>query len=82
MTTIDPRLAGVIASALGIDESAIDETAGVDRTERWDSFGHLRVILDIESVFGVRFEMSQIPELKTAALLQGELEKREALTSA
>ncbi len=77
--TIAPRLINAIAKALSLEANDIDGEAGIGRTERWDSFGHFRVILDIEAAFDVRFTMDQIATLGTAKSIQEELKRRGTL---
>ena len=74
ITNITPKLVSTIASAIGSSPTEIEPDSGLDTTVGWDSFGHLRIILDVEFEFGVQFDSSRIPELTTAELIQRELD--------
>ena len=76
---LDDRVARSIAESMGMSIDEISERSGIDDTKGWDSFGHLRVVLGIESEFDVRFEMARIPEMRTAGLIGAELQRLGAL---
>ena len=72
--TIDSRLAETVSRAIECSADEITPESGVGETTGWDSFGHLRVILELESEYSVRFDMNRIPELKTVGLIEQELQ--------
>jgi len=72
---VNVQLAQVIARVLEIDHIEISLESSVDTIEKWDSVGHLEVILGIEQAFGVRFHTDDIPELTSVQKLQHALEK-------
>jgi acyl carrier protein len=71
---IDQKLATAISSAIEQPVESITASSGIGETPGWDSFGHLRVILELEAVYSVRFDMNRIPELKTVSLIEKELQ--------
>lgn len=61
------ELLETIADAL--DLSSITEDAKAGDPEAWDSLGHLRIILAVESKYGVQFKTEIIPTLDSATSL-------------
>jgi acyl carrier protein len=66
----------VVASVLDIPLEQVTPDLGVGQVEAWDSFGHLQIILALESEYNLQFDPQKIPQLTTVALLQQELERR------
>ena len=76
-----PRLRSVIADVLGVPVEQVTAEAAVGQLEAWDSFGHLQVVLALESEFGVQFDPQKIPELTSVAKLQAFLEGKGVLAT-
>ena len=72
--SIDRKLAGAVSRAIECPVDDISIESGIGETPGWDSFGHLRIILELEAVYSVRFDMNRIPELKTVRLIEKELQ--------
>ena len=62
-----------ISRAIELPVDDLDSSSGLGITPEWDSFGHLRIILELESEFSVRFDMERIPDLKNFELIEQEL---------
>ncbi len=45
-------------------EGALASDTTSDAVEEWDSLGHIRLVLAVESKFGVRFQPSEVVGLK------------------
>ena len=45
-------------------EGALSPDTTSDNVEEWDSLGHIRLVLAVESKFGVRFQPSEVVGLK------------------
>jgi acyl carrier protein len=71
--SFEQRVTATVSRATDIPIEQIDSSSGIGITSGWDSFGHLRVILELEAEFSVRFEMERIPELKSVKLIEQEL---------
>ncbi len=67
------RIADTVGRAIELHPDQIKPDSGIGSTVGWDSFGHLRVILELEEEFSVRFDMDRIPELKSVKLIEEEL---------
>ncbi len=61
--TIDQARA-ILAEALEIDRSVVDENSSMGTLEAWDSLAHVRLILAIESVIGRALEPEMMVEIE------------------
>ena len=55
------------ARVFGVDRAAIDETTAYQSIPGWDSVNHLRLVMETERAFGVRYPLERIPSLLTLA---------------
>lgn len=53
----------LIAGALHIEASAVNEDTGLAVTPQWDSLAHMRLILSLEEQLGCQLKPEQIVEL-------------------
>ena len=74
--TVPNRLQIVVADIFAVSPEVITGETAAGVLEGWDSFGHLQVILALESEFGVQFSPDRIPELVTVEKIQQELAAR------
>ena len=58
------RIEAVIRAVFDEYEGPVMEQLTADDVEQWDSHGHVQFIVMVEQEFGVRFDMSEIGELK------------------
>lgn len=57
------KLKFIIANCCQLDKSKIDENAGVNVTENWDSFNHLQIMMCIEKEFSITLDTKAIAGL-------------------
>ena len=50
----------LLSEAFGIESDEITEDLHIDNTPSWDSFGHLRLVVGIESKFKVQLKPTEI----------------------
>ena len=65
---MDDKAKYIISQALDIDLNNIPDDISMDKFSKWDSLGHLRIILEIEKLLGNSLETSdvlKIIDLKT-----------------
>ncbi len=43
----------------------VDETCSQETCEKWDSMAHLKLIVELESEFGISFEPEEIGEMQS-----------------
>lgn len=75
----EANLHEVIASALELSPDAITDEATTQSVSAWDSLGHLKVVLAVESAYKVKFSTAEIRELVSVRRLREELQRRNAL---
>ena len=61
---IEPRIIAIISKVFNVDKNGISITDTKDDLERWDSIGHLQLIMSLESEFGIKFKTDEIVKLK------------------
>jgi len=52
------------AGVLGVDVAELSPTTKMGSLPAWDSVAHLRLVLEAEARFGVRYAFERIPELR------------------
>ena len=57
------RIERAIARALRVPETSLARPVRMGATPGWDSMGHMIVVLELESEFGVRIPTARLPEL-------------------
>jgi len=67
--TMENKVKQIIADMLKLDISQISDDAGMDKTDGWDSMKSLSIVLEIEKVFGIRFEVDEFENLTNYAAL-------------
>ncbi len=61
----------VVARVFGRDPSEIDATTSPDTLPEWDSLGHVTLVIELESTYGVSFS----PEETMALTNVGDIER-------
>jgi len=72
---LDPRLLVIISDVFGVPPEEITAGSGPETIADWDSVGHLKLVLQVEEEFGVRFPVSDIPKLVSAGQIQEALDR-------
>jgi acyl carrier protein len=60
---IKPRLKLAILRALTLDDWAIEPETLAFEVPGWDSLSHVKVLLEVEKEFGIRFGASEVMRL-------------------
>jgi len=71
----DDRLREIFAKVFLIDEDEIDDKLSRKDVEEWDSMGHLMLISEVESTFGVFISDEDITKIKTVGDIKKVLRK-------
>lgn len=53
------------ARIFGVDRTTIDGTTAYESIPGWDSVNHLRLVMETERAFGVKYPLERIPSLMT-----------------
>jgi len=70
---LNPRLVDIAAKILGVPEESLTPETGVGDLDAWDSLGHLRLMMELEHEFKVRFSTEQIRQLTSLSEIQNAL---------
>lgn len=57
------KIKEIFFELFNVEEEKVTEELTINDVEEWDSFGHLKLILEIESKFGIKFKTVDIPNL-------------------
>jgi acyl carrier protein len=72
---LEPRLTQTISELFGIPAEQVGPETGRDTLPDWDSIGHLKLILEVERAFGIRFPTAELGELTSGAKLQEAIDR-------
>lgn len=67
--SIKPGIIEAISRIFNVPESNITDQSGYGDFEEWDSIGHLRLMMELEAVFSVRFSTDEINKQRNVASL-------------
>lgn len=59
------RVATLFEKVFGIEASAFSPDMVPEDVLRWDSLGHMTLVMDLEDTFGVHFEVDEITEMSS-----------------
>ena len=76
---LNKRLEDVIRKTFQLSESGIEENWTSVDIPKWDSVGHLNLIVEIEKTFQVTMEMDEMFEIETLGDIQKILKRKQAL---
>jgi acyl carrier protein len=62
MTTLE-RVAAIFEKVFGIEAAEFSPDLAPEDVLRWDSLGHMTLVMDLEDAFGVHFEVDEITEM-------------------
>lgn len=60
---------GIMSRVFGVPLEEINEDSSADTIEKWDSLGHMNLVLALEEELGVQFTDSQIVNMLSAQLV-------------
>ncbi len=75
------QVADIIRDVLDINDEKhikIDTDTTADRTEGWDSFNHINIVVAIEQHFGVKFKTAEIESLRNVGELVALIARKKA----
>jgi acyl carrier protein len=79
--TLDTRIADAAARVFKVDPAEVGANLKIGDVSGWDSLGQLSLIIEIEAVFGARFDGDQLISLNSLAEIQRELTRRHLLVN-
>lgn len=72
---IDLRLIKIVAKHFNIPVEAVNTETSKDNVEDWDSLEHIKLILEIEDEFKMKFPLEKIPFITSIQAIKEELWK-------
>ncbi len=75
---IDPKLIMIIAKHFNLKQKDINLSTSKDLIEEWDSLEHIKLILEIEEEFKIKFPLDIVPYITSVKAIQNEIEKLKA----
>ncbi|MBV9622087.1 MAG: acyl carrier protein [Gammaproteobacteria bacterium] len=66
----EDKLRAAVLAALRIPAARYQPDLKLGDLEEWDSLGHLELISQLESTFGVTFNLEDIPQLDSLAAIR------------
>jgi acyl carrier protein len=78
---VGSRLASVFADVLRLPPDHVHPDLGPDDVERWDSVGHMSLIVAIEEEFSIHFEVDEIMEFTSFQAILSAIERTMASPS-
>ncbi len=70
------RLTQIIRQVLGDDQIALTPATTAEDVPGWDSFNHVNIIVGAEVEFGVKFNASELEDLKNVGDFAALIEKK------
>jgi len=64
------RVAAILREVLDDDQLQVEPSLQAGEVPGWDSLNHIRIILTIEKVFGIKLSPSEIAKLKNVGDLE------------
>jgi acyl carrier protein len=75
MIVTEKALRGVLASALAVSVSEIDDTASMETIDVWDSLKQLQIVLALEAHFNISLGDEEALEITSLNLIRAAIEK-------
>jgi acyl carrier protein len=75
-TEILEKVAKSITSILDLPNQEITMRTTADDVEGWDSFNHINIVVAIENEFGIKFNTSEVEELRQVGEFVKLIEKK------
>jgi len=60
---LSERLAAIYEKVFGVETGEFSPNLTPEEVLRWDSLGHMNLVMELEDVFGVHFEVDEITEM-------------------
>jgi acyl carrier protein len=66
----EQKLFRVLAEVLKVDVASINETSSPDSIPTWDSLAMVSLVVELEQVFGVQFDILEIADFRNIAIIK------------
>ena len=69
MTNLE-KLIESVAGALGIPADCIDMNSNQDSVEKWDSLAMVNLVTELETIYGVQFDILEIADFHSVEIIK------------
>jgi len=66
---MEERIKEIMADSFEIDVSEINDESSLHSVEKWDSMGHMGLMLALEKEFDIKLDDDEIPTMTTLSLI-------------
>lgn len=63
--TLTDRVAAIFEKVFGIEAADFSPDMVPEDVLRWDSLGHMTLVMDLEDTFGVHFDVDELTEMSS-----------------
>jgi acyl carrier protein len=63
--TLSDRVAALFGKVFGLKPADFTPDLAPEDVPQWDSVGHMTLVADMESAFGVRFDVDELTEMSS-----------------
>ena len=71
---MDSKLVEIIASALNCDSSTLSDNSGLAKHYRWDSLGHIAIMVALENHYGLEISSDNVERFTSLKGIQSAIE--------
>ncbi|MEN6457544.1 MAG: acyl carrier protein [Thermoguttaceae bacterium] len=64
--TLTNRTAAIFEKVFGIEAADFSPALTPEDVLRWDSLGHMTLVMELEDAFGVHFDVDELTEMSSA----------------
>ena len=65
------KLFQAIADVFDVDAATVSDMSSPDTIPKWDSLGMVKLVAELEQVFGIEFDILEIADFRNAAIIMG-----------
>lgn len=73
---LEARLGEVLRSVLGLERSQVHERVTRETVPEWDSLRHVKLMLELQKEFGVRFSATEVMGLDSFGAILAALRRK------
>ena len=70
------KLLQVVADLFRVDSKTLNDNSSQDSLRNWDSIGTVSLVSELEQVFGVRFDVLEVQDLKNIGIIKSVLAEK------
>ncbi|UXD87951.1 acyl carrier protein [Thalassolituus hydrocarboniclasticus] len=72
--SLTEKVCAIVAGVLKTEANTLDSHSGLGVTPKWDSLNHTKLVLELEEVFDIEFDFSELDKIITVEAIVSSLE--------